>query len=107
MSENSMLCKTVSELRDFTFVIPNYQRGYRWTSQEVNDLLDDISGFDIGSQKDPLFYYLQPLVVRRLDEKKFEVVDGQQRLTTILIIIKFAADEMKSAKCPYSLEYTT
>ena len=52
MSENSMLCKTVSELRDFTFVIPNYQRGYRWTSQEVNDLLDDISGFDIGSQKD-------------------------------------------------------
>lgn len=107
MSENSMLCRTVSELRDFTFVIPDYQRGYRWTSQEVNDLLDDISGFDIGSQKEPLFYYLQPLVVRRVDEKTFEVVDGQQRLTTIFIIIKFAADEMKSAKCPYSLEYTT
>ena len=107
MSENNVLCRTVSELRDLTFVIPDYQRGYRWTSQEVNDLLDDISGFDIGSQKEPLFYYLQPLVVRRVDEKTFEVVDGQQRLTTIFIIIKFAADEMKSAKCPYSLEYTT
>lgn len=107
MQENSVLCKTVGELRDFRFVIPDYQRGYRWTRQEVNDLLDDISSFDIGSQKEPLFYYLQPLVVRRVDEITFEVVDGQQRLTTIFIIFKFAADEMKSAKCPYSLEYTT
>ena len=107
MPDNFMLCKTVSELRDFTFVIPNYQRGYRWTKKDVSDLLNDISSFDIGSQKEPLFYYLQPLVVRRVDEKTFELVDGQQRLTTIFIIIKFAADEMKSAKCPYSLEYKT
>lgn len=99
--------KTVGELRDLTFVIPDYQRGYRWTEKDVDELLDDISGFDLGSQKSPLFYYLQPLVVKRLDDKKFEVVDGQQRLTTIFIIIKFAADEMKSAKCPYSLDYVT
>lgn len=107
MTEDFMLCRTVSELRDFTFIIPDYQRGYRWTSEDVNYLLDDISGFDVGSQKEPLFYYLQPLVVRKLDEKTFEVVDGQQRLTTIFIIMKFAADEMKSAKCPYSLDYKT
>jgi len=107
MTDIASLCKTVSELRDITFVIPDYQRGYRWTSQEVNDLLNDISGFDLGSQREPLFYYLQPLVVKKIDDNKYEVVDGQQRLTTIFIIIKFAADEMKSAKCPYSLEYIT
>ncbi|GBR72665.1 hypothetical protein NO1_0165 [Candidatus Termititenax aidoneus] len=106
-NESDKLCRTVSELSGITFVIPAYQRGYRWTSQEVRDLLDDIYNFDIGSQKDHLFYYLQPLVVRKIDENKFEVVDGQQRLTTIFIIIKFAAEEMRSAKCPYCLEYST
>jgi len=107
MSGISNLCRTVSELKDITFVIPNYQRGYRWTSQEVNDLLNDISSFDLGSQRDPLFYYLQPLVVKKMSDNIYEVVDGQQRLTTILIIIRFASDEMRSAKCPYSLEYDT
>lgn len=107
MSDIASLCRTVGELRDTTFVIPDYQRGYRWTEQEVRDLLNDLSNFDTGSKSNQLFYYLQPLVVKRLGENEYEVVDGQQRLTTIFIIIKFAEDEMKSAKCPYILEYKT
>lgn len=97
--------KTISQLKDFRFFIPSYQRGYRWTRQEVTALLDDLKEFsdDNGKRK----YCLQPLVVKSLSDGRYEVVDGQQRLTTIYIFIKLAADEMKSATPPFSLEYET
>lgn len=97
--------KTISELKGFCFFIPSYQRGYRWTKQEVTALLDDLKEFsdDNGKRK----YCLQPLVVKPLINGRYEVVDGQQRLTTIYIFIKLAADEMRSATPPFSLEYET
>ncbi len=97
--------KTINELNGICFFIPSYQRGYRWTKQEVRALLDDLSEFsdDNGKHK----YCLQPLVVKPLDDGRYEVVDGQQRLTTIYIFTKLAADEMRSAKPPFSLEYET
>ena len=106
-----------------SFFIPNYQRGYRWTRQQVKDLLNDINEFD--ASKDG-FYCLQPLVVRLRNENdivakihernklsaireilnksvgKWEVIDGQQRLTTIYIILR-CLDSDES----YSLEYAT
>lgn len=97
--------KTISELKGFRFFIPSYQRGYRWTKQEVTALLDDLMEFsdDNGRRK----YCLQPLVVKPLNDGRYEVVDGQQRLTTIFIFIKLAADEMRSATPPFGLEYET
>lgn len=38
--------KTIEELKQYKFLIPAYQRGYRWTDKEVSDLLDDISSFN-------------------------------------------------------------
>ena len=104
MSEN-IKPKTISELKGFRFFIPSYQRGYRWTKQEVTALLDDLKEFsdDNGKRK----YCLQPLVVKPLNDGRYEVVDGQQRLTTIFIFIKLAADEMRSATPPFSLKYQT
>ncbi|MGV3574633.1 MAG: DUF262 domain-containing protein [Devosia sp.] len=69
--------------------IPDYQRGYRWTKTQVFQLLDDIRDFALKSQGLPpgQFYCLQPLVVKKNGDGRFEVVDGQQRLTTIYIIL--------------------
>jgi hypothetical protein len=70
--------------------IADYQRGYRWTPQQVTLLLDDLWEFlqESGSRSKDAFYCLQPLVIKP-DGDRFEVVDGQQRLTTILLILTF------------------
>jgi uncharacterized protein with ParB-like and HNH nuclease domain len=86
MAKNNIELKTVSKLLGINFFIPSYQRGYRWTKQQVNDLLDDIC--DFIPQKNE-WYCLQPLVVKQKNENEWEVIDGQQRLTTIFLIIHY------------------
>ncbi|AIG30909.1 hypothetical protein IA01_10740 [Flavobacterium psychrophilum] len=77
-------------LRVEHYLIPYYQRGYRWEIENVKALLDDIHNF-IDSKEE--FYCLQPIVVvPNLDENNkriWEVIDGQQRLTTLYIIFKY------------------
>ena len=91
--------KTVGELKDYSFFVPSYQRGYRWTKNEVEALLNDIYEFSTeGNQK----YCLQPLIVKRKEDGSYEVVDGQQRLTTIYIFMKIASQEIRSATPPFS-----
>ncbi len=68
------------------FFIPSFQRGYRWERKQVLDLLEDILSFS-SSPNGPTNYYLQPLVVN-LEENSWVVLDGQQRLTTVLLILK-------------------
>lgn len=80
--------KTIKDLKNFNFYIPNYQRGYRWDKIEVNALLQDILDFYQTDRNQESFYCLQPIVVKK-DSKKYKVIDGQQRLTTIFLIIKF------------------
>lgn len=55
-----------------------YQRGYRWTELQVKQLLDDIWDFIQTSEEKgrTVFYCLQPLVIRKLDDGRYEVVDG-------------------------------
>jgi len=90
MSSNTIELKTISELCSMTFEIPSYQRGYRWTRQQVKDLLEDVDTFEsqpVPNSDEQTWYCLQPLVVKE-DGEKFTVIDGQQRLTTIFIILK-------------------
>ena len=61
MSEKLEL-KSISEILDKSFYIPAYQRGYRWSSRQVIDLLEDIMEFS-DSKKEDDFYCLQPIVV--------------------------------------------
>lgn len=78
----------ISKLVDsgITFHIPSYQRGYRWGRNEIIRLLEDILNFD--KSKDGDFYCLQPVVVRYDDKKcHWRLIDGQQRLTTIFLIL--------------------
>ena len=124
---------SVADLSGKRFLIPNYQRGYRWESQQVTDLLKDLKSFMEGSNSG--YYCLQPLAVKKVtpdivslrdsiekalyeddemvierlsgvlsDTISWEVIDGQQRLTTIYILIQLL---QKSKNEPYSLSYTT
>lgn len=122
--------KSIGELNNYKFAIPNYQRGYRWTNQQVKELLDDI--WDFSQKESSLIYCIQPLVVceRDTDEEKlvtgikkienwddickyvednnvetsqtWEIIDGQQRLTTISIVM-----QMIDNKAPYFISYDT
>lgn len=71
--------------------IPSYQRGYRWDN-EVNALLGDITDFINYKESDNDFYSLQPIVVKKYKDK-YIVIDGQQRLTTIFLIIKYIKNQ--------------
>lgn len=70
---------------NYHFIIPSFQRGYRWERKQVEDLLDDIYAFSQNQNKQSK-YFLQPLVIKKAGEK-WEVLDGQQRLTTMLLIL--------------------
>jgi hypothetical protein len=96
--------KAIGELKGYQFYVPSYQRGYRWTDSEVTALLDDINEFSAEGGKQ---YCIQPLIVKKRENGSFEVVDGQQRLTTIYIFMKIAEQEIRSAVPPFSLEYET
>ena len=118
--ENKIKETAVAELLGMNFFIPGYQRGYRWTEQQVKDLLNDINEFEPENNS---WYCLQPLVVKRLKEDTFkrikeeaasleevknllkgrwEVIDGQQRLTTIYLILAYLGETYK-----YTIEYET
>lgn len=97
-TSNSNFCpKPVAELitTKYHFVIPSYQRGYRWEEKQVIDLLEDICEFAKQDTEDS--YYLQPLVVKPckwtdtdgVQIDAWEVLDGQQRLTTLRLILMF------------------
>lgn len=123
MSSSTVMLKPVKELLGMNFFIPDYQRGYRWKEQQAEDLLNDIWSFSENNEKSPAeIYCIQPLVVQRKDQKILEkihnaktveeveklikgawnVVDGQQRLTTIFLILSVL--EMQNL---YEIEYQT
>lgn len=79
------------------FFIPSYQRGYRWTADEVSKLLDDI--WESAGQP----YSLQPVVVQSRGADEWELIDGQQRLTTLWLLLRF----MQKGEPRYRLEYQT
>ncbi len=115
MPDNKIELKSVNELLGMKFFIPSYQRGYRWTDLQIENLLNDIQKFKKGVDGD--FYCLQPLVVKerkkdllaeikkansieeveKLLKREWIVIDGQQRLTTIYLILKALGNE----KCPF------
>jgi len=85
-----------------SFRVARYQRGYRWGMLEVGRLLNDI--WENGDKD----YSLQPVVVKRDAEDEWELVDGQQRLTTLyLIFIYMQRAGLKNVGPQYSLTYDT
>lgn len=69
-----------------TYTIPIYQRNYAWEEDEITALIKDV--YDSFTKHTQSPYYIGTLVTYKRDEGKYEVIDGQQRLTTIYIILK-------------------
>lgn len=117
---NTLSLVSIAELLDGRyFFIPAYQRGYRWSNDQMLELLDDLYEFAIRDKKKPTgdllgeFYCLQPVIVQRIvSDKKigeireitgwgesitsnntWEVVDGQQRLTSLYILYRYLLEE--------------
>lgn len=95
----------ISDLNGVQFNIPGYQRGYRWETKHVHALLKDILEFDSSSEP---FYCLQPLVVvknedlsKNSEKVVYDVIDGQQRLTTLFLILHCT----NNTRLDYSLRY--
>ena len=118
-SEGSQLvAKKISELSNNEFYVKDYQRGYRWDETEIEALLEDIDNIDATEDG----YCMQPLVVKKITEKQkhkpsqklgesnkveytmpngsYELLDGQQRLTTLWLIQAFL-----ESKSNYSIYY--
>lgn len=90
----------VIDLNGMYFNIPLYQRGYRWKTKQVYDLLDDFLEFSRSKMsKEGQFYCIQPLVVVKNEDvivgdasksqAVYDIVDGQQRLTTLFLLMNY------------------
>ena len=122
---NTISLISVAELLDGRhFFIPPYQRGYRWADSQMMELLDDLYEFAIREKKTSHtssgeFYCLQPIIVQRITDASklaeihsiagwdesdttnntWEVIDGQQRLTSLYILFRFLiSEELTSVK---------
>lgn len=99
-SQSILEPRGITALKGLRFRIPSYQRGYRWEPLQVKQLLDDI----VSSDEDAP-YYLQPVVVAPLsadstNDIDYDLIDGQQRLTTIYLLLQ----ALSAAAIPLSKE---
>src|SRR5690349_2367200 len=72
------------------FVIPRFQRPYSWDSENISEFWEDVI---VNKSAD---YFIGSMVVYTLGERRFGVVDGQQRLTTIMILMSVVRDALAS-----------
>lgn len=123
--DNIIDIRNIRSLSGLNFLIPDYQRGYRWTRTQAKQMLDDFRGFitagEIDNKVKDGYYCLQPVVVKPRtwkdsDEKEiegYEVIDGQQRLTTLYLLLTalFCKDSRNRDDVPdfelFSISYQT
>lgn len=128
--ENNLSSISINQLikgidgKRICFIVPSYQRGYRWEKNQIDKLLNDLFEFYTLTQQQNssvgTFYCLQPIVVKNLDESEikakmgvnyivdsstayFEIVDGQQRMTTLFILLKYILRDNETYI--YDIEY--
>lgn len=116
---NVMELRAIPDLLNKKYFIPEYQRGYRWESEQVKCLLNDLLDYFKDKQSIEEFYCLQPIVVKRCDPETiiennldeddwFEIIDGQQRLTTIRILCSIYDSINSTPGCnTFNIRYST
>lgn len=82
---------TIKNIFQHHYSIPIYQRAYAWTEKEINTLIDDI--YDYYRRNDTCNYYIGSLVVHSSSEEVLSIIDGQQRLTTLSLLICYLKNE--------------
>lgn len=90
------------------FLIPDYQRPYAWGDDECETLWDDIFEFAFPNNDYSAFdtddeYFLGPIVTFKNDDGKLEIIDGQQRLTTLMLLLRAFYSHFGSMQDPNSI----
>ena len=85
--------KSLFQDRKSDFLIPDYQRPYAWNEEKCETLWEDLFSFAFPNNNIEKFdeddeYFLGPIVTYQNDNKKLEVIDGQQRLTTLMLLLR-------------------
>lgn len=97
MSKLNVDQKTIKDLfqdKKSDFLIPDYQRPYAWGENECQTLWEDIFSFAFPNDDYSRFdsendeYFLGPIVTFKNENKKLEIIDGQQRLTTLMLLLR-------------------
>ncbi len=83
---------------DFDYEIPSFQRPYAWTEEEAGDLFDDLYDFYVNEADDEQYFLGSIVLVKEDDKPHAEVIDGQQRLTTLTILFSVMASKMSGKK---------
>ena len=101
--------KKLFEDKKSDFLIPDYQRPYAWTDSECQTLWDDIFEFafpgdDVSKFNSDEEYYLGPIVTFKNDDGKKEIIDGQQRLTTLMLLLRAFYSKFGNMKDEKSLQ---
>ncbi len=101
--------KELFENKKSDFLIPDYQRPYAWTEVECQTLWDDIFAFAFPDDDSTKFnsdeeYYLGPIVTFKNADNKLEIIDGQQRLTTLMLLLRAFHVKFMAAKDPNSIK---
>ena len=101
--------KKLFEDKKSDFLIPDYQRPYAWTDAECQTLWDDIFEFafpgdDVSKFNSDEEYYLGPIVTFKNDDGKKEIIDGQQRLTTLMLLLRAFYSKFGNMKDEKSLQ---
>lgn len=104
MSNVILEAKLIGNIKG-NFFVPKYQRGYRWTDSQVKTLMSDL--WENCNQETKKEYCLQPVVVRKRVDDDYELIDGQQRFTTTLILLSYIKRMFPFVQINYTLEYET
>ena len=106
-----MAITSIDKLMGRAFFVPSYQRGYRWGRQEVEALLNDLWEFYLQTNGEKnVFYCLQPIVLYKDEQARENLLDGQQRLTTIYLLLFYLDTRRREEgydKPLFTLEYAT
>lgn len=93
--------------KESDFLIPSYQRQYAWGIEECQTLWNDIENFAFPEEDPNQFnkevYFLGPIVTFKNENEEKEVIDGQQRLTTLMLLLRAFYERLKSSKSDKSL----
>ncbi|WAA08986.1 DUF262 domain-containing protein [Fervidibacillus albus] len=97
MDKNIKIISVSSIFTNIHYIVPIYQRNYAWGVMEIEQLIEDIDSSIDGPNKE---YFLGNLIVNQRDNDVYEVIDGQQRLTTLFLLesylgMNFAKDGLR------------
>ncbi|MGB2832935.1 MAG: DUF262 domain-containing HNH endonuclease family protein [Methylotenera sp.] len=105
MAFSAAILQSVKEvLQAYKFLIPDYQRGYSWRKEQWEELWQDINNLQ-KSKNQQHFTGMMLLKPTGDDKKKVEVVDGQQRLITLIMLVKIFERHLKETSTSYTLEF--